>query len=78
MCKIKHLQNVVKCFILHVSTAYLQRVFNVLKHLQKCFATFQSITTTTAAAAAAAATTTTTTTTTTTFGFGLDDLNPLV
>jgi len=28
-----------KCFILHVTT-YLQHVFNMLKHLQKCSATF--------------------------------------
>jgi len=26
-----------KCFVLRV-TAYLQHVFNMLKHLQKCFA----------------------------------------
>ena len=52
-CKIKHLQkrfraadfprrwrwrkNVVKCFILHVTTSYVQHVFNMLKHLQKMF-----------------------------------------
>jgi len=29
----------VKCFILHITTAYPQHVFNMLKHL-KCFATF--------------------------------------
>jgi len=29
-----------KCSILQVATAYLQRVVNVLKHLQKCFAKF--------------------------------------
>ena len=27
-----------KCFILHVTTSYLQHVFNMLKHLQKRFA----------------------------------------
>jgi len=27
-----------KRFILHVTTSYLQHVFNMLKHLQKCFA----------------------------------------
>jgi len=53
-CKIKHLQNIcknvlepstsrgyavdVKCFIVHVTTSYLQYVFSMLKHLQKCFA----------------------------------------
>ena len=26
------------CFISHVTTSYLQHVFNVLKHLRKCFA----------------------------------------
>jgi len=26
-----------KCFSLHVTTSYLQHVFNVLKHVQKCF-----------------------------------------
>jgi len=52
-CKIKHLpkcfravdfprpcrgrKNVVKCFILHVTTSYFQHVFNILKHLQKRF-----------------------------------------
>jgi len=33
-------KNVVKCFVLHVTTSYLQHVFNMLKraeHLQKCF-----------------------------------------
>ena len=29
-----------KCFIVHVTTSYLQHVLNMLKHLQKCFATF--------------------------------------
>jgi len=28
-----------KCFIVHVTTSYLQHVFNMLKHLQKRFAT---------------------------------------
>jgi len=48
----KHLQNVsepstscgntvdVKCFILHVTTSYLQYVFNMLNHLQKCLASY--------------------------------------
>jgi len=27
-------KNVVKCFILHVTTSYVQHVFNMLKHLQ--------------------------------------------
>ena len=34
------LQMFCKCFILHVTTSYLQHVFSMLKHLQKCFATF--------------------------------------
>jgi len=29
-------KNFVKRFILHVTTFYLQHVFNMLKHLQKC------------------------------------------
>ena len=29
-----------KCFILHVTTSYLQHVFNMLKMFCKCFATF--------------------------------------
>ena len=29
-----------ECFILHVTTACLQHVFSVMKHLQECFATF--------------------------------------
>jgi len=29
-----------KCFILYVTTFYLQHVFYMLKQLQKCFATF--------------------------------------
>ena len=43
-CKIKHLQKCSKmfqCFILHVTTAYLQHVFNMfatfLQHLCDCF-----------------------------------------
>ena len=28
-----------KCFILLVTTANLKHVFNLVKHLQKCFAT---------------------------------------
>jgi len=34
------LQMFCKCSIVHVTTSYLQHVFNMLKHLQKCFATF--------------------------------------
>jgi len=34
------LEHICKCFISHITTSYLQHVFNMLKDLQKCSATF--------------------------------------